>query len=121
MQLPLINEVAAAPDTLSRDLEDLRELLHKHNVPKGVGIRLLHKHCDTKDGEVMVFQNVPVPDHGYVKIMKPVVPRGNHHLQGIHFFVNDDAMFQAYEYGIGNVPDMGDFHDFFDGISRRYR
>lgn len=61
--LPLISEVDAAVDSQSRDFEDLRALLQKHNVPKSVSIRLLHKHFDTKDGEVMVFENVPVPDH----------------------------------------------------------
>ncbi|KAM3519491.1 hypothetical protein NHJ13051_007473 [Beauveria bassiana] len=72
--LPLISEVAAAPDTQFQHLEHLRELLHKHKVPKGVSVRLLHKHFDTNDGEVMMFQNVPVSNHGHVKIMKPVVP-----------------------------------------------
>ncbi|EGX94174.1 hypothetical protein CCM_02445 [Cordyceps militaris CM01] len=110
--LPLISEVAAAPDTRSLDLEDLRTLLRQHNVPKGVSVRLLHKHFDTTQGEVMVLQNVPVPGHGHVKILKPVVPDENSQLRGIHFFVTEDAGFQAYEYAIGNAPEIGLSHAF---------
>ncbi|KGQ06988.1 hypothetical protein BBAD15_g7713 [Beauveria bassiana D1-5] len=116
--LPLISEVAAAPDAQSQHLEHLRELLHKHKVPKGVSVRLLHKHFNTNDGEVMMFQNVPVSNHGHVKIMKPVVPERSSQPRGIHFFVTDDATLQAYEYAMTNVPDMGDFQDFLSEFCR---
>ncbi|EJP65397.1 uncharacterized protein BBA_05728 [Beauveria bassiana ARSEF 2860] len=78
--LPLVSEVAAAPDAQSQHLEHLRELLHKHKVPKGVSVRLLHKHFNTNDGEVMI----------------PWCPRGAAQPRGIHFFVADDATLQAY-------------------------
>ncbi|PMB65267.1 hypothetical protein BM221_008623 [Beauveria bassiana] len=110
--LPLISHVAAAPKDQYHDLQDLRQLLHKHNVPKGVSVRLIHKHFDTTDGEVMVFDKIPVPGHGSVKIMKPTVPPKNHQLQGIHYFVDGDASLQAYEYGVCNVPDMSGFESF---------
>ncbi|KAM3456668.1 hypothetical protein MY3296_001623 [Beauveria thailandica] len=111
--LPLISQVAAAPKDQSDDLRDLRQLLHKHNVPKGVSVRLIHKHFDTSDGEVMVFDKISVPGHGFVKIMKPTVPPKNHQLRGIHYFVDEDASLQAYEYSVCDLPDMTGFEPFF--------
>lgn len=60
--LPLIEQVAGAPEDHAQDLQDLRELLNKHNVPKGVSVRLIHKHFDTTDGEVMVLTKFLSPD-----------------------------------------------------------
>ncbi|OTA54013.1 hypothetical protein K449DRAFT_389539 [Hypoxylon sp. EC38] len=110
--LPLISQVAGAPEDHSQDLQDLRELLNKHNVPNGVSVRLIHKHFDTIEGEVMVFDNIPVPGHGVVQIMKPIVPQNNNQLRGIHYFVDDNASLQAYEYGNYEVPDMSGFEPF---------
>ncbi|KAI0533707.1 hypothetical protein GGR58DRAFT_485645 [Xylaria digitata] len=112
--LPLISQVAEAPKDYSKDLQDLRELLRKHEVPKGVSIRLIHKHFDTIEGEVMVFDKIQVPGHGVVKIMKPIVPAQGLSLRGIHYFVDDNATLQAYEYGNFEVPDMSDFVSFLE-------
>lgn len=106
--LPLISQVAGAPRDHSQDLQDLRELLSKHDVPKGISVRLIHKHLDTTEGEVMVFDKVPVPGHGVVQIMKPTVRLNSNKLRGIHYFVNSNASLQAYEYGNYEVPDMSD-------------
>lgn len=110
--LPLISQVAKAPEDHTQDLEDLRELLNKHNVPKGVSVRLIHKHFDTTEGEVMVFDKIPVPGHGVAQIMKPIVPPNDNQLRGIHYFVDDNASLQAYEYGNFEVPDMSSFEPF---------
>jgi hypothetical protein len=61
--LPSISQVAGAPEDHSQDLQDLRELLKKHNVSKDVSIRLIHKHFDTTKGEVMVFDQSCNPLH----------------------------------------------------------
>jgi hypothetical protein len=110
--LPLISQVADAPKDYSKDLEVLRELLKKHEVPQGVSVRLIHKHFDTLEGEVMVFDKVPVPDHGFVQIMKPIIPSKNNQLRGIHYFVDGNACLQAYEYGNCEVPEMNGFEAF---------
>ncbi|KAK9436813.1 hypothetical protein VB005_11628 [Metarhizium brunneum] len=110
--LPLISQVAGAPTDHSQDLQDLRELLSKHNVPKGVSVRLIHKHFDTTEGEVMVFDKIPVPGHGVVQIMKPIVPPNSNKFRGIHYFVDANATLQAYEYGNYEVPDMSGFESF---------
>ncbi|OTA93922.1 hypothetical protein M434DRAFT_11151 [Hypoxylon sp. CO27-5] len=110
--LPLISQVAGAPEDHSQDLQDLRELLNKHNVPKGVSVRLIHKHFDTTEGEVMVFDKIAVPGHGAVQIMKPIVPPTDNQLRGIHYFVDDNACLQAYEYGNFEVPDMSGYESF---------
>ncbi|KAI7782238.1 hypothetical protein LA080_013784 [Diaporthe eres] len=96
--LPLISQVAGAPADHSQDLQDLRELLSKHNVPKG--------------GEVMVFDKIPIPGRGVVQIMKPIVPPNSNKLRGIHYFVDANASLQAYEYGNYEVPDMSGFEPF---------
>ncbi|KAG8416984.1 hypothetical protein J3459_013037 [Metarhizium acridum] len=110
--LPLISQVAEAPEVHSRDLQDLRELLEKHNVPRGVSVRLIHKHSDTADSEVMVFDNVTIPGHGVAQIMKPVGPAENNRLRGIHFFVDENAFLQAYEYSNYEIPDMSNYGSF---------
>ncbi|KAJ8069936.1 hypothetical protein OCU04_000344 [Sclerotinia nivalis] len=110
--LPLISQVAEAPEDHASDLRELRDLLSRHNVPKGVSVRLIHKHFDTTEGEVMVVDKTPVPGHGIVQIMKPVVPLENNQLRGIHYFVNSDASFQAYEYGNYKIPDITAFESF---------
>ncbi|KAG5979386.1 hypothetical protein E4U55_005227 [Claviceps digitariae] len=104
--LPFINQVAAAPDDHSQDLQDLRDLLNKHNVPAGVSIRLIHKHFDAAEGEIMVFNNISLPKGGIVQVMKPALPSSSGNLRGIHYFVNDDGALQAYEYGNCDIPDM---------------
>lgn len=109
---PLISQVAGAPTDHSQDLQDLRELLSKHNVPKGVSVRLIHKHFDTTEGEVMVFDKIPIPGQGVVQIMKPIVPPNSNQLRGIHYFVDANASLQAYEYGNYEVPDMSGFEPF---------
>ncbi|GJD04213.1 hypothetical protein ColKHC_13038 [Colletotrichum higginsianum] len=111
--LPLISQVAGAPTDHSQDLQDLRELLNKHNVPEGVSVRLIHKHFDTTEGEVMVFDKIPVPGHGFVQIMKPIVPPNGNQLRGIHYFVDDNGSLQAYEYGNHDAPDMSGLQSFF--------
>ncbi|KAM5361948.1 hypothetical protein ACJA88_014257 [Fusarium oxysporum] len=110
--LPLISQVAGAPKDHFQDLQNLRELLNKHNVPKGVSVRLIHKHFDTNEGEVMAFDKIPVPGHGVVQIMKPIVPSNSNQLRGIHYFVDDNASLQAYEYGNYEIPDMSGFESF---------
>ncbi|KAL1848330.1 hypothetical protein Daus18300_013656 [Diaporthe australafricana] len=110
--LPLISQVAGAPTDHSQDLQDLRELLSKHNAPEGVSVRLIHQHFNTNEGEVMVFDNIPVPGHGAVQIMKSVIPPTNSKLRGIHYFVDANASLQAYEYGNHEVPDMSGLESF---------
>lgn len=110
--LPLISQVAEAPEQNAQDLEDLRDLLKKHNVPEGVSIRLIHKHFDTAEGEIMVFDKIPISGHGIAQIMKPIIPSGTSNLRGVHFFVDHDGLLQAYEYANYDVPDMRGFEPF---------
>lgn len=56
--LPHITDVSNVPTDHLSDLADLRTLLAKHNVPSGVSVRLIHKHFDAMDSEVMAFKQV---------------------------------------------------------------
>lgn len=113
-KLPHVGDVRDAPVDHAQDLKDLGELLIKHQVPKNVVIRLIHKHFDTKDGEVMVFETIDIPGHGKVKTMQPVATADNKALlRGINFFVNDEGRPQAYEYGRYDLPEL-DIESFLD-------
>lgn len=69
--LPYIGDVSHAPEERSADLDALRELLSKRHVPRGVSLRLVHKHFDTGVGEVVVFKNATIYT-GAVQLMGPV-------------------------------------------------
>ena len=108
--LPHIEQVATTLDDHSEDLNVLRQLLTKHEILKDVSIRLIHKHFDIQDGEVMVFSKVDLPYYGTIQTMKPVLPSpDDQKLRGINYFANDQGSVQAYEYAECEVPDMEKF------------
>ncbi|KAG8161467.1 hypothetical protein KVR01_008454 [Diaporthe batatas] len=111
--LPHIKDVSDVPTENREDLEILRALLLKHDVPEAVSIRLIHKHYDALDGEVMVFDKVKLPAYGTVQTMRPVVPPKDSGFCGIHYFVNDQGALQAYEYATCGVPDTSNLGAFF--------
>ncbi|PHH87883.1 hypothetical protein CDD83_8292 [Cordyceps sp. RAO-2017] len=112
--LPLISQVSGAAEYHSQDLQDLRELLHRHNVPKDVSIRLIHRHFSTVECEVMFLEKFPVAEHGVVQITKPVVPSDSVQLRGIHYLIDSNASLQAYEYSSRDMeaPDMSGLGSF---------
>lgn len=110
--LPHIEEVQDIPSTNSSDLADLRALLTKHKVPLGISIRLIHKHYDVNDGEVMGFEDVAVPEYGSVKVMHPIKTTIASSLHGVHFFVDEQGSLQAYEYSPLAAPDLSDHEPF---------
>lgn len=116
--LPHIQDVASAPDENEMDLEHLRALLVKYDVPNDISIRLIHKHYDTHEGEVMAFDKVNLPAYGTVQTMKPVLPSSVPGLRGIHYFVNGQGLLQAYEYAPWHVPSTTSLGDFFDEFCR---
>jgi len=120
--LPHIGAVSSAPEDHAADLQSLQDLLARHNVPPGVHVRLIHKHYDTLDGEVMVFSHSSVPG-GMVQTMRPVKLPIESTLRPVHYFVGEDERLQAYEYeyvddngdGDGNraqLPDLTAFEPF---------
>ena len=117
--LPRISEVATVSQDHSDDLEELRVLLTKHNVPSAVSIRLIHKHFDTNDGEVMAFKEVPVPSHGTVYSLGPLqLSQESSQLHPVHYYVDETGSFQAYEYTAAQVPDLSRYDSFLAEFSR---
>jgi hypothetical protein len=110
--LPHIHDASRVPGDNPTDLEDLRALLAKRGVPKCVSVRLVHKHFDIEDGEVMVINEVAVPSHGKVQVMRPTEIAGVRPLYGVHFFVDADGTLQAYEYSPSEVPDTSNLEPF---------
>ena len=117
--LPNIYDVADVPTIHRKDLDDLRQVLQKHNVPPTVCIRLLHKHFDAVDGEVMVLRVISVPSEGNVQIMGPMIPRESERsLRGLNFMIDDDGQFHPYEYTTSPAPDMSNYELFLEEFSR---
>jgi hypothetical protein len=110
--LPHIGEVLDVPKDESESLEILRALLVKHNTPSGVSIRLIHKHYDTEEGEVMAFKRLTVPSYGPIEVMQPVSTTNAFNLKGLHYFVDNDGSLQAYEYTSHSVADLSDYQPF---------
>jgi hypothetical protein len=116
-KLPHISDVFSALDDHSKDLEDLCDLLVKYAVSKDISVRLIYKHFDIKEGEVMVFDKLVLPKLGAVKTIKPILPSVNNKLRGIHYFVNEAGLLQAYEYSTCEAPDISKFDDFLKEFS----
>lgn len=116
--LPHINAVFSAPVENCNDLEVLRALLVKYDVPNDISIRLVHKHYDALEGEVMVFDRLELPAYGTVQTMRPVALSGDSGLHGIHYFVNDQGDLQAYEYANCGVLDVSKLGAFFTEFCR---
>jgi hypothetical protein len=112
--LPHIRDVTDVPKVNYDDLDDLRALLTKHNVPASVCVRLIHKHFDAVDGELMTLREISVPSHGNVQIMGPMEPTLTSQLHGIHYFVDKDGQLQSYEYTTSEAPDMSKYTAFFE-------
>ena len=55
--LPTIHEVADVSD-YKQDCDDLSALIGKHSLPIRVQVRLIHKHSDTLENEVMVVRSI---------------------------------------------------------------
>lgn len=111
-QLPYIQENNTVPHDYSEELSHLRNLLTKHQVPKDITIRLIHRHFDAVSGEVVVFDKKSIEGHGLVQTMLPVDASSNTTLNGLHYFVNSDGFFQAYEYSTFPVPDISPYQEF---------
>jgi hypothetical protein len=110
--LPTIQEVADVPSIYNKDRDDLRDLLQKHQVPDVVCVRLIHKHFDIVDGEIMVLREVQVQSQGTIQIMGPMNPQKSPKLRGLNYIVDDDGQFQSYEYTTSEGPDMENYGAF---------
>jgi hypothetical protein len=109
--LPTIKEAANVSHKNVADLEDLQQLLAKHNVPEVVSIRLVHKHFDIIDGEAMVFRHIALPAYGTVEVMRATAIASTQ-LHETHFLVNSAAQLQAYEYTTEPTIDISEYGTF---------
>lgn len=117
--LPNIREVSDVPEEQAKELESLRALLAKHNVPRGISVRLIHKHYDTRVGEVMVFKRLAIPSYGDVQVMQPVAASEASKLKSLHYFVDNDGSLQSYEYTASDeVVDLSNHQPFVDEFCR---
>ncbi|CEF73937.1 hypothetical protein FGSG_01752 [Fusarium graminearum PH-1] len=110
--LPHISDVSEAPKTHASDLIELRALLFKHDVPASVSVRLIHKHFNVVEGEVMAFKQVSAPPFGDVVVMRPEHAIQDLPLHGLNYFVDSDGMLQAYEYTTDETMNMVPYSSF---------
>src|SRR5271167_1762535 len=110
--LPLIENSAKIPEIDREHLDDLRALLQKHRVPQEVCVRLIHKHFDVLEDEIMVLRTIPAPPYGIIQLMGPLKPQATSGLRGLNYFVNDHGDFEAYEYTTAKGPDLYNYGAF---------
>lgn len=111
--LPHIREVSSIPKDETEHLEMLRSLLTKYHIPNNISIRLIHKHFDINPGEAMMIKTLDVPEFGPVSILRPTEIPTDNTLTGLHFFVDDDGLLQAYEYCSLPTMDTSGLEPFF--------
>ena len=117
--LPHILDVADVPKVNAEDLDELRKILSRHDVPTGVCIRLIHKHFNILDNEIVVFEDIDVPEHGAIRCMHPIpAPILAPKFRGLNYFVNNDSRLQSYEYTTTEAPDMSAHAAFLDEFCR---
>jgi hypothetical protein len=116
--LPLIEEMAKIPETDRKNLDDLRSLLRKHNVPDVVCVRLIHKHFDALDSEIMVLRTIPAPPHGVIQIMGPAKTQTLDGLRGLNYRVNDSGQFEPYEYTTSAGTDLSSHASFLEEFAQ---
>ncbi|GLA35233.1 hypothetical protein AnigIFM63309_010636 [Aspergillus niger] len=116
-RLPYILDNADLESSNGQDIKDIISLFRKHKLPQAFKPKLVHKHYDIGDDEVMVSREIPVPTHGVVSIMGPMISQRAPTLRGLHYFVDGNGDLQAYEYTIGPAPDICRYDDFFKEFS----
>jgi hypothetical protein len=114
-RLPHVDDVSSVPDEYYKDRDELRALLAKHDLPDWVSVRLIHKHFDAHDGEIMVFRAVSVPAAGDIRIMGPMKCAASA-VRGFNYRVGNDKRFYPYEYTSIDIPsiDTSKYEFFFE-------
>jgi hypothetical protein len=110
--LPHIADASQVPIDHSVDLQELRSLLVKHNVPNHVCIRLVHKHFDVNPGEIMMIKSLDIPNRGHLSVLRPQEAAANAATYGIHYMVDNDGQLRPYEYSTSPVPDLSPLKSF---------
>jgi len=116
--LPNISEVSCVPIDQSSDLQELRALLVKYQVPKSICIRLIHKHFDINAGEAVVVETLDIPNHGTVAVLRPTEIEASPELHGLHFLVDNNGQLQPYEYSSSPCPEVSGLEPFFTEFCR---
>ncbi|VBB79604.1 Putative protein of unknown function [Podospora comata] len=97
-QIPFIHHVTHVAETHADDLECLKVLLRKHNIPPSVCIKLIHIHFHLDEGEIMVFREFDMPQKEKVPFLGPMLPDATTEIYGCHYIVDDAGDLQAFEY-----------------------
>jgi len=97
-QLPFIHDMANAAKTYAEDLDYLKGLLDKHNVPPSVCIKLIHIHFHLNKGEILAVREFSAPPHGQIPFLGPMTPDESTQVSGCHYLVDEAGDLQAFEY-----------------------
>jgi len=97
-EIPFIDEMEHVADTHKDDLDYLKSLLDKHEIPAAVCIKLIHIHFHLNEGEILAFREFSAPPYGMIPFLAPMKPQDNTPVYGCHYLVNDAGDLQAFEY-----------------------
>jgi hypothetical protein len=111
--LPTIHDVADVSEH-HKDRDDLCALLRKHSLPLGINVRLIHKHFDTLNNEVMVFRSLGCSSVANFQIMGPMLLPHVPTLRGLHYLVDEFSHLQPYEYTTSEGPDLSQYPAFLE-------
>ncbi|KAK0612380.1 hypothetical protein B0T17DRAFT_499845, partial [Bombardia bombarda] len=90
--------VTHVPEIHADDVEYLKALLRKHNIPPSVCIKLIHIHFHLEEGEIMAFQELDMLQEEKVPFLRPMLPDAAAKVYGCHYMVDDAGDLQAFEY-----------------------
>jgi len=97
--LPLISGILDEPAADRQDLDALCALIERHGLKDSIGVRLIHRHFDLINDEVMIFKNIEAPILlESIQVMIPASSSENPTLHGMHYFVDENQNLQSYEY-----------------------
>ncbi|RYP83384.1 hypothetical protein DL770_005404 [Monosporascus sp. CRB-9-2] len=66
--------MAHAAETYVDDLDYLKSLLDKHDIPASACIKLIHIHFHLNEGEILAFREFSAPPHGQIPFLGPMTP-----------------------------------------------
>ncbi|KAF3941815.1 hypothetical protein ABW19_dt0207715 [Dactylella cylindrospora] len=97
-QIPFIHDMEHVAEAHREDLNYLRDLLDKHELPPSVCIKLIHIHFHLNEGEILAVSELDAPPHGQIPFLSPMTPQADTQVSGCHYLVDDAGDLQAFEY-----------------------
>jgi hypothetical protein len=96
--LPTIAKVTGVAQNLHKEIAHLRAVIQRQDLQDTCSVRLIHKHFDLVEGEIMVFGAVPVAGLPGIMVMTPAKPDALPIIKGLHYYVGESGQLEPYKY-----------------------